>query len=103
MLAAIRREPSGHFDGATETTPQKGTFLAARDVDDSGEGGTQFASTYVAYETLSDDDKALIVDLQVVHSFVAAQGARHSRPDRDGTHDVGPCADSGASVGVVEA
>ena len=74
VLAAIRRGNFfWHFDGATETTPQKGTFLAARDVDDSGEGGTQFASTYVAYETLSDDDKALIADLQVVHSFAAAQ------------------------------
>ena len=75
VMAAIRRGNFfWHFDGATEVVPQKGTFLAARAVADPGEGGTQFASTYVAYESLSDADKSLIADLQVEHSFAAAQG-----------------------------
>jgi alpha-ketoglutarate-dependent taurine dioxygenase len=80
MMVAIRRGNFfWHFDGATEAVPQKGTFLAARAVADEGEGGTEFASTYVAYESLSDDDKSLIADLQVEHSFAAAQ--RLANPD----------------------
>ncbi len=74
-MAAIRRGNFfWHFDGATDVTPQQGTFLAAREVDETGEGGTQFASSYLAYETLSDEDKVLIADLQVEHSFANAQG-----------------------------
>lgn len=74
IIAAYRRGNFfWHIDGATDVTPQQGTFLTAREVDESGEGGTQFVSTYLAYETLSDDDKGLIDDLQVVHSFTAAQ------------------------------
>jgi alpha-ketoglutarate-dependent taurine dioxygenase len=74
MMASIRRGNFlWHFDGATDVTPQQGTFLAAREVSGGGEGGTQFASSYVAYDTLPDDDKALIADLRVEHSFAAAQ------------------------------
>lgn len=80
IIAAYRRGNFlWHIDGATDVTPQQGTFLTAREVDESGEGGTQFVSTYVAYETLSDDDKALVADLQVVHSFAAAQ--QRANPD----------------------
>ena len=68
-----------HFDGATDATPQKGTFLSAREVDADGAGGTQFASAYLAYETLPDDKKAEIDGLEVQHSFARAQGL--ARPD----------------------
>jgi alpha-ketoglutarate-dependent taurine dioxygenase len=81
MLASIRRGNFlWHFDGATDVTPQQGTFLAARAVDDSGQGGTQFASSYVAYELLPESDKALIADLHVEHSFAAAQRRVHPDP-----------------------
>ena len=66
-----------HIDGATDETPQKGTILQARAIADPGEGGTEFASTYLAYETLSHDDKALVEDLRVEHSFAAAQARAH--------------------------
>ncbi len=80
VMAAYRRGNFfWHIDGATDQTPQKGTLLLAREVDKSGEGGTEFASTYLAYETLSDDDKTLIENLQVVHSFAAAQ--QRANPD----------------------
>jgi alpha-ketoglutarate-dependent taurine dioxygenase len=80
MLASIRRGNFfWHIDGATERNPQKETFLAAREVDESGEGGTEFVSTFVAYDTLTPDDKALVADLEVVHSFGAAQ--RLANPD----------------------
>ena len=65
-----------HIDGATDELPQRATLLTARQVDDAG-GDTEFASTYAAYEALSDDDKAQIDDLQVLHSFAAAQAKAH--------------------------
>ena len=61
-----------HIDGATQEVPQKGTLLAAREVDAAG-GDTEFASTYAAYSALPDDEKAAIADLRVVHSFAYAQ------------------------------
>lgn len=79
MVAIRKGNFLWHFDGATASTPQQGTFLAARAVDENGEGGTQFASAYLAYETLSDDDKELIANLQVEHSFSAAQ--QRANPD----------------------
>jgi alpha-ketoglutarate-dependent taurine dioxygenase len=68
-----------HIDGATDEFPQKGTFLSARETDDAGQGGTEFASTYAAYDALPDDDKRLIDDLKVVHSFATAQ--QRANPD----------------------
>ena len=65
-----------HIDGATDVLPQRATLLAAREVDDAG-GETEFATTYAAYEALADDDKQLIDDLQVLHSFTAAQSRAH--------------------------
>ena len=66
-----------HIDGATDVTPQKGTLLQAHATADPGEGATEFASTYLAYETLPAADQALIEDLRVRHSFAAAQGRAH--------------------------
>jgi alpha-ketoglutarate-dependent taurine dioxygenase len=61
-----------HIDGATQEVPQKGTLLAAREVDAAG-GDTEFASTYAAYSALADDEKAAIAGLRVVHSFAFSQ------------------------------
>ena len=65
-----------HIDGATEQVPQKATLLTAREVDEAG-GDTEFASTYAAYEALSDDKKSEIAELRVIHSFGAAQLRAH--------------------------
>ena len=65
-----------HVDGAHESHPQKATLLTAREVDDAG-GDTEFASTFAAYEALSDEEKAEIADLQVIHGFEAAQTFAH--------------------------
>ena len=67
-----------HIDGATEAVPQKGTLLAAHEVDPAG-GDTEFASTYAAYDTLPDAEKTKIDELRVVHSFAAAQA--RANPD----------------------
>ncbi len=58
-----------HMDGLTAGgMPPKATLLSAHSVADSG-GQTQFANTYIAYETLPDDVKEQIDDLRVVHSM----------------------------------
>jgi alpha-ketoglutarate-dependent taurine dioxygenase len=69
-----------HIDGATDLLPQRATLLTARQTDPAG-GDTEFATTYAAYELLSEAEKAAIDDLRVVHSFSAAQ--RRAHPDAD--------------------
>ncbi|MGO9857032.1 MAG: TauD/TfdA dioxygenase family protein [Acidimicrobiales bacterium] len=67
-----------HIDGATDALPQKATLLTARAVDEEG-GDTEFASTYAAYEALTESEKAEIAELCVLHSFSVAQ--RRAHPD----------------------
>lgn len=61
-----------HIDGTTDAVPIKATLLTARHVAMVG-GGTEFASTYAAYENLPAQDRKRYEDLRVVHSFEAAQ------------------------------
>ncbi|MFI1030437.1 TauD/TfdA dioxygenase family protein [Streptomyces sp. NPDC020951] len=62
-----------HLDGTTDDdVPIKATALTARQVAMAG-GGTEFASTYAAYENLSEHDRKRCANLRVVHSFAAAQ------------------------------
>ena len=65
-----------HIDGATDPLPQRATLLSARDVDDTG-GDTEFASTYLAYDSLDVAEQYRIAQLQVLHSFAAAQERAH--------------------------
>lgn len=61
-----------HMDGVTIDQPlPKATFLSARKVSATG-GQTQFCSTYGAYELLSDEEKAEIEDLKVIHRMEAS-------------------------------
>jgi alpha-ketoglutarate-dependent taurine dioxygenase len=71
-----------HIDGAIDEYPQKATLLTARAVDPAG-GDTEFANTYAAYAALTDDERAEIAELQVVHSFAHAQ----SLANQDATED----------------
>jgi alpha-ketoglutarate-dependent taurine dioxygenase len=64
-----------HIDGCTPLhgePPQKATMLSAKAVAESG-GETEFASTYAAYEALSDDEKERFASLRVLHSLEASQ------------------------------
>ncbi|MEU9242670.1 TauD/TfdA family dioxygenase [Streptomyces sp. NPDC048385] len=61
-----------HLDGTTDDVPIKMTTLTARQVAMTG-GGTDFASTYAAYENLPEKDRERYESLRVVHSFEAAQ------------------------------
>jgi alpha-ketoglutarate-dependent taurine dioxygenase len=68
-----------HLDGTTDDVPAKATVLTARHVAMTG-GGTEFASTYAAYENLSDDERKRCDDLRVVHSLEASQRLVHPEP-----------------------
>jgi alpha-ketoglutarate-dependent taurine dioxygenase len=64
-----------HIDGCTPTgdeCPEKATMLTAVAVAASG-GETEFASTYGAYDTLSEDEKEELGKLRVIHSLEASQ------------------------------
>jgi alpha-ketoglutarate-dependent taurine dioxygenase len=64
-----------HIDGCTpieDTFPQMATVLSAVQVADRG-GETEFASSYAAYDVLSDDEKERLGSLRVVHSLEASQ------------------------------
>jgi alpha-ketoglutarate-dependent taurine dioxygenase len=62
-----------HIDGATvKEPPVKATVLTAHAVD-AMDGDTEFASTYAAYDDLSDDEKERFEHVRVVHSVEATQ------------------------------
>jgi len=65
-----------HIDGMTDDIPIMATVLSAHEVAASG-GDTEFASTYAAYDDLSDEEKERALATRVVHSFVAAQKLSH--------------------------
>jgi alpha-ketoglutarate-dependent taurine dioxygenase len=71
-----------HIDGCTpmkDEFPQKATVLSAIQVAERG-GETEFASTYDAYDGLSDDDKRQVATLRVVHSLEASQRRVNPNP-----------------------
>lgn len=70
---------SWHIDDTTNKVPAKATTLTARQVAQVG-GRTEFASTYAAYENLSEHEKKRYEGLRVVHSFEAAQRTVHPDP-----------------------
>jgi alpha-ketoglutarate-dependent taurine dioxygenase len=64
-----------HIDGCTPLhgePPQKATLLSAKAVADSG-GETEFASTYAAYDALTEEEKVRFASLRVLHSLEASQ------------------------------
>ena len=79
--AYLRATFDWHIDGCTpmnDEFPQMATVLSAVQVAVLG-GETEFASTYGAYDELTDDEKELLTKLRVVHSLEASQ--RRVNPD----------------------
>jgi alpha-ketoglutarate-dependent taurine dioxygenase len=70
---------SWHIDDTTNKVPAKATTLTARQIAEVG-GRTEFASTYAAYENLSEYEKKRYEGLRVVHSFEAAQRTVYPDP-----------------------
>lgn len=64
-----------HIDGCTpqdDAYPQKATMLTAKAVAASG-GETEFASTYKAFDNLSESEQRELASVRVVHSLEASQ------------------------------
>jgi alpha-ketoglutarate-dependent taurine dioxygenase len=79
--AYLRATFDWHIDGCTPTNdefPQMATVLSDVQVAEHG-GETEFASTYGAYDKLSDEEKGRLAALRVVHSLEASQ--RRVTPD----------------------
>jgi alpha-ketoglutarate-dependent taurine dioxygenase len=73
--AYLRATFDWHIDGCTpvdDAYPQKATVLTAQAVAATG-GETEFASTYMAYDDLSDEEKQRYATLRAVHSLEASQ------------------------------
>jgi alpha-ketoglutarate-dependent sulfate ester dioxygenase len=71
-----------HIDGCTPLNgepPQKATVLSAKAVADSG-GDTEFASSYAAYDALTDAEKERFAALRVLHSLEASQRLVYPEP-----------------------
>ena len=61
-----------HMDGVTiDMPPPKASVLSCRKTSATG-GQTEFASTYVGYEKLPEDEKKALEGVRVVHSVTAA-------------------------------
>jgi alpha-ketoglutarate-dependent taurine dioxygenase len=59
-----------HIDGAMDDIPCKAGILSAR-VMAAGDSGTEFASTYAAYDDLTEDEKERLAAFRVIHSLEA--------------------------------
>jgi alpha-ketoglutarate-dependent taurine dioxygenase len=68
-----------HIDGTIDPAPAKATMLTAKVLSATG-GETEFASTYAAYDDLSDAEKARYEKLRVFHSQVPIQSLVHPDP-----------------------
>ena len=83
--AYLRATFDWHIDGCTpmnDDYPQMATVLSAVEVAERG-GETEFASTYGAYDDLSDDEKRRVASLRVVHSLEASQRRVNPDPSAD--------------------
>jgi alpha-ketoglutarate-dependent taurine dioxygenase len=81
MAEFLKATVGWHIDGTVDPIPAKATMLSAKVLSSEG-GETEFASTYAAYEGLSDEEKERFATLRVLHTQEAAQ--------RDGNPNVTP-------------
>ena len=70
--AYLRGTFDWHIDGATDDIPIMATVLSAHAVAESG-GETEFASTYAAYDALTDEEQERFDAVRVVHTIEASQ------------------------------
>lgn len=68
-----------HIDGCTDDIPIMATMLSAHAVADRG-GETEFASSYQAYEDLSDEEKVRFASVRVVHTIEATMRLHAADP-----------------------
>jgi alpha-ketoglutarate-dependent taurine dioxygenase len=77
-----------HLDGTMDDIPSKASVLTAHVIADTG-GETEFASTYAAYDRLTDAEKKRCCSLRVVHTFEASQRRIYHDPSADQLADWG--------------
>jgi alpha-ketoglutarate-dependent taurine dioxygenase len=70
--AYLRGTFDWHIDGCTDDIPIMATMLSAHAVAAEG-GDTEFASSYAAYDDLTDDEKERYDTVRVVHTIAASQ------------------------------
>jgi alpha-ketoglutarate-dependent taurine dioxygenase len=68
-----------HIDGCTDDIPIMATMLSAHAVAEWG-GETEFASTYQAYEDLTDEEKERFAEVRVIHTIEASQRTHNPDP-----------------------
>lgn len=68
-----------HIDGCTDDIPIMATMLSAHAVATSG-GETEFASSYGAYDALTDEEKEAFEAIRVVHTIEASQRLHNPDP-----------------------
>jgi alpha-ketoglutarate-dependent taurine dioxygenase len=68
-----------HIDGCTDDVPIMATMLSAHAVAEQG-GETEFASTYQAYDALTDEEKERYESVRVVHTIEASQRTHNPDP-----------------------
>ena len=57
-----------HIDGTMNDVPIRASLLSSRVLPADGGGDTEFCNTYAAYDDLSDEEKAELDGLRVMHS-----------------------------------
>lgn len=67
-----------HIDGTMSEVPIFASVMSAKRLSPTG-GNTEFSNTYAAFDALSDEEKATVEKLQVVHMLEAAQ--RYVNPE----------------------
>ncbi|WP_216895949.1 TauD/TfdA dioxygenase family protein [Nocardia alni] len=68
-----------HLDGFMDEVPARASIMSAHVVTDVG-GETGFASTYAAYDELSDAEKEQFGSLRVIHSMSKVQRLSYPNP-----------------------
>jgi alpha-ketoglutarate-dependent taurine dioxygenase len=68
-----------HIDGAQDDVPCRAGVLTARVVQ-PGDSGTEFASTYAAYDNLTDEERLRFDDLEVIHRLEATMRGVYANP-----------------------
>jgi alpha-ketoglutarate-dependent taurine dioxygenase len=77
----FRSNDHWHIDGALDgaAPPPKASVMSGRVITTEG-GETEFASTYAAYENLTDAEKERFAALRVLHTFEAIQRLSYPNP-----------------------
>ncbi|GIX29783.1 MAG: dioxygenase TauD/TfdA family protein [Porticoccaceae bacterium] len=68
-----------HIDGAMDPVPSRASILTARRIPATGEGNTEVANTFAAFQDLPEEEQRRLEKLRVVHTMAASQ--RRVYPD----------------------